>query len=52
MVKLKSNGIIFTCLTYQGLIAMKEKLKDVGLALIVGLVLAMLALSYFDVLTK
>ena len=31
---------------------MQENFKDIGLALIVGLALAALALSYFDVLTK
>lgn len=31
---------------------MRENFKDIGLALIVGLALAVLALSYFDVLTK
>jgi len=31
---------------------MKEKLKDIGFALIVGLVLTVLALEYFDILTK
>lgn len=31
---------------------MRENFKDIGLALVVGLALAVLALSYFDVLTK
>lgn len=52
MVKLKSMGIIATCLTYQGLIKMKQNIKDVGFALIVALVLTVLALEYFDILTK
>lgn len=31
---------------------MQEKFKDIGFALIVGLALTALALSYFDILTK
>jgi len=31
---------------------MQEKFKDIGLALIVGLAMAVLALEYFDILIK
>lgn len=49
---LKSNGIILYMFNLSRFDTMQEKFKDIGLALIVGLALAVLALEYFDILTK